>query len=80
MTMMVTANDTDFQYQAKVPHDSRLVQIGWFQFKYVMRYRADEVKFTDIYSKPILAFMKWTDRQTERQLPATKKNPRPERT
>ena len=37
MTLKVKVNDPYFQY-----HDASLVQIGWFQLKSVMSYRADK--------------------------------------
>ena len=47
MTLKVKVNDLHFQYQPRVSHDARLVQIWWFQLKFVTSYRADKVKFTD---------------------------------
>ena len=47
MTLKVTVNDLHFQYQLRVSHDAYLVQIWWFQLKFVTSYRADKIKFTD---------------------------------
>ena len=48
MTLKVKVNDLHFQYQLRVSHDAFLVQIWWFQLKFVTSYPADKVKFTDI--------------------------------
>ena len=40
-------NDPYFQYQPRVSQDARLVQIWWFQLKYVTNYRVDKGKFMD---------------------------------
>ena len=47
MTLKVKANDLHFQYQPRVSQDACLVQIRWFQLKFVMSYCADKEKFTD---------------------------------
>ena len=59
MTLKVKVNDLHFQYQPRVSQGACLVQIWWFQLKYVMSYRADKVKFTD----------RRTDRRRQRQYP-----------
>ena len=47
MTLKVKVNDLHFQYKPRVSHDASLVQIWWFQLKFVTSYHADKVKFTD---------------------------------
>ena len=47
MTSKVKVNDLHFQYQLRVSHDACLVQIWWFQLKFLTSYRADKVKFMD---------------------------------
>ena len=47
MTLKVKVNDLHFQYQLRVSHDACLVQILWFQLKFVTSHRVDKVKFTD---------------------------------
>ena len=46
MTLKVKVNDLHFQYQPRVSQDTCLVQILWFQLKFVASCRADKVKFT----------------------------------
>ena len=55
-TLKVKVNDLHFQHQLRVSHDACLVQIWWFQVKFVTSDRADKVKFTD----------RQTDGRTER--------------
>ena len=55
MTLKIKVNDLHFQYQPRVSQDACLVQIWWFQLKFVRSYRADKVKFTD----------RQTDRRTD---------------
>ena len=45
MNLKVMVNDPYFLYQPRVSHDAYLVQIWWFQFKSVMSFCADKVKF-----------------------------------
>ena len=47
MTLKVKVNDLHFHYQPRVSQDACLVQIWWFQLKFLTSYRADKVKFTD---------------------------------
>ena len=47
MTLKVKVNDLHFQYQLRVSQNACLVQIWWFQLKFVTSYHADKVKFTD---------------------------------
>ena len=47
MILKVNVNDPYFRYQPRVSHDACLVQIWWFQLKFVVWYHADKVKFTD---------------------------------
>ena len=47
MTLKVKVHDLHFWYQLRVSHDTCLVQIWWFQLKFVVSYRADKVKFMD---------------------------------
>ena len=69
MTLKVMVNDLHFQYQPRVSHDACLVQIWWFQLKFVTSYRADKVKFT----------YRQTDAPTDGQTQATTIPPRPDR-
>ena len=55
MILKVTVNDLQFQYQPSVSQDACLVQIWWFQLKFVTSYGVDKVKFTD----------RWTDGRTD---------------
>ena len=59
MTLKVKLNDIHFQYQPRVSQHACLVQIWWFQLKFVTSYRADKVKFTD----------RRTDGRRQRQYP-----------
>ena len=47
MTLMVKINDPYIQKQSRVFHDACLVQIWWFQLKFVAIYHADKAKITD---------------------------------
>ena len=47
MTLKIKVDDPHFQYQLRVSHDACLVQIWFLQLKYMMRYRADKVKFAE---------------------------------
>ena len=47
MTLKVKVNYLHFQYKPRVSHDACLVQIWWFQLKFVTSYHADKVKFMD---------------------------------
>ena len=51
MTLKVKVNDLCFQYQLRVLQDACLVQIWWFQLKFVMSYRADKPKFLEFWVK-----------------------------
>ena len=42
MILKVKVNDLHFQYQPRVSHDECLVQMWWFEPKYVTSYRADK--------------------------------------
>ena len=44
---MVKINDPYIQKQSRVFHDACLVQIWWFQLKFVAIYHADKAKITD---------------------------------
>ena len=57
MTLKMKINNLYFQHHARVSQDTCLVQIWWFQHKFVTIYRADTAKYMD----------GWTDGQTERQ-------------
>ena len=52
-------NDPYFQYQPRVSYDACLVQIWWFQLKFVMSYHADKVKFTDRRTDICIAYLIW---------------------
>ena len=47
ITLKVMVKDLHFQYQLRVSWGAYLVQIWWFQPKFVMSYHADKVKFMD---------------------------------
>ena len=47
MTLKVKVNDPYFQYQTRVSQDAYLVQIWWFQSKYVISYCADKPNFLE---------------------------------
>ena len=67
MALKVKVNDHNFQYQLlRVSQDACLVQIWWFQLKFVTSYHADKEKFTD--------------RRTDRWMQATTIPLGPERT
>ena len=51
MTLKVKVNDFHFQYQPRVSHDACLVQIWWFQLKFVKSYRADKPNFLEFWVK-----------------------------
>ena len=61
--MTLKVNDLYFQYQSRVSHDAYLVQIWWFQLKFVMSYHADKVKFMDRRTDGQM------DRRRQRQYP-----------
>ena len=45
--MKVKVNDIHFQYRLRVSQDACLVQVCWFQLRFMSSYRADKVKFAD---------------------------------
>ena len=63
MTLKVMVNDLHFRNQLWVSQDPCLLQIWWFQLKFVMSYRTDKVKFTD--RRTDRRTDRWTDGQTQ---------------
>ena len=59
MTLKFKVYDLHIQYQLRVSQDAYLMQIWWFQLKFVTSYRVDKIKFTDGR----------TDRHRQRQYP-----------
>ena len=51
MTLKVTVNYPHFQNQLRVSQDPCLVQIWWFQPKFVMSYLADKPNFLEFWTK-----------------------------
>ena len=51
MTLNVMVNDLYFQYQQRVSQVACLVQIWWFQLKFMTSYRADKPNFLEFWVK-----------------------------